>query len=87
MLLISELFHQLNLKKTDMKQTILLLSIVLSGCMYQKANNTDITKAIEACVSVDNVDYIEIRATGSEVAKCKTGEEIILDKYKMKKSF
>lgn len=65
------------------KIALISLTVFLSGCFYQSANNTDIEKAINFCKGSENIVEISIHASGDEAVTCKNGNRINLDSYKI----
>jgi hypothetical protein len=59
-----------------MKQLLILaLTLSLTGCFYQSANNTDLRKAEYFCNGLDNVDTVAVYFSGKEVVVCLDGNE------------
>lgn len=52
---------------------ILTLTVSLTGCFYQAANNTDLRKAEYFCKGLENVDNLQINAAGTEHVLCVDG--------------
>lgn len=53
-----------------MKKLILILSIALSGCMYQSVNFSDIDAATKACGGVQNIAELSASFDGGESVIC-----------------
>ena len=66
-----------------MKHYLILLTLSLSGCIYQKASSVDIEKAISFCSSRGGITNLFIHISGDEVVICKNTEKTNLDKYKL----
>lgn len=56
-----------------MKKLILTLTTasLLTGCMYQSLDNSDLEQALKVCRGVENIRYINSYADGSEWIACK----------------
>jgi len=53
---------------------VLTCSLLMSGCFYQSANNTDLKKAIYFCNGISNIERINVRFDGEEYVKCLSGK-------------
>ncbi len=51
----------------------LMISINLSGCMFQKVDSSDILWGSNFCKGVNNIVYIEATSVGSERVFCLDG--------------
>ena len=60
-----------------------VMCLVLSGCVYQSASQVDIEKAVYACGSIDNIEYISIQFTGNEGVMCNDGTYLFLAEVKL----
>ena len=60
-----------------------IICLLLSGCIYQVANNTDLEKAIYVCGDLENIDNITITFAGNEKVICKDGLGLFLDNVKL----
>lgn len=60
-----------------MKKLILTLTTasLLTGCMYQSLDNSDLEKAIKVCGGLENIRYIDSYFDGSEWTACKDSAE------------
>lgn len=54
---------------------ILTLTVSLTGCFYQVANNTDLRKAEYFCKGLENIDELQINAAGTEHVSCIDGSK------------
>lgn len=54
---------------------VLILSFVLSGCYYQKADITDIKKATQFCNDKGGIKHIVINMMGEEHVSCVNGAD------------
>jgi hypothetical protein len=53
---------------------ILALTLSLSGCFYQSANNTDLKKAVYFCDGINNIERINVHFNGAETVRCLSGK-------------
>ena len=53
-----------------MKNLIVILSIALSGCMYQSVNYSDIEAATVVCGGVDKIAELSANFLGDESVVC-----------------
>ena len=67
----------------NIKLLALVMCLMLSGCLYQAADNTDIQKAVYLCGGVEDIDQVLMYATGSEVVICKDGTSTLLAEVKL----
>ena len=51
---------------------ISLVSLMLSGCMYQAVNSYDIMRASVVCNGVDDIQEITAEVFGGEEVTCKS---------------
>lgn len=56
-----------------MKKLILTLTAasLLTGCMYQSLDNSDLEQALKVCGGVENIRYINSYFDGNELIACK----------------
>ena len=66
-----------------MKHYLILLTLSLSGCIYQEASSVDIEKAISFCSSKGGIDNLTILVSGDEIVICKNTERTNLARYKL----
>jgi hypothetical protein len=67
-----------------MKQILILaLTLSLTGCFYQSANNTDLRKAEYFCNGIDNVEEIVVLYDGRERMSCLDGSSSLSDEIKL----
>ena len=52
---------------------ILIGSLMLSGCFYQKVNNYDLHRSVVFCKSLENIAEIAVFADGEESVVCMDG--------------
>lgn len=64
---------------------LILISVTLSGCFWQTANNIDLQKAVYFCGGIENVIGIQIQAVGSEYVECTDGNKTFLSEVKIVK--
>ncbi len=62
---------------------ILALTLSLTGCFYQSANNTDLRKAEYFCNGVDNVESIDVVFDGKEFVNCLDGSYSLAEEIKL----
>lgn len=67
-----------------MKKLLLIavLSIQLTGCVWQTTNQWDIERAINICGSSDKIAEMDVHFNGTEYVTCKNGKRINLGEYK-----
>lgn len=65
------------------KLLIPVICLLLSGCVYQVANNTDLEKAVYVCEGLENIENVTITFTGAEKVTCKGGLELFLHEVKL----
>ena len=53
----------------------LLITLALSGCMYQAVNQYDIQRSITICGSLEKIVEINAHYSGVETVLCSTGSE------------
>jgi len=53
----------------------LLITLALSGCMYQAVSQYDIQRSITICGSIDKIVEIYSNFTSNESVLCATGPE------------
>ncbi len=58
---------------------IALLGFVMTGCLHQNADETDILKALAYCRERGGIKHIRIEFSGNEKAICTNGDGIYLD--------
>lgn len=63
-----------------MKKLILILSIALSGCMWQTVNESDIRSAVRICGSFHNVVEISANFVGEETVLCENRKKYLITK-------
>ena len=61
-----------------MKKLIIILSLALSGCMWQTVNENDIRAAIRTCGSLQEVAEISATFIGTETVLCENRKETLL---------
>lgn len=67
-----------------MKQLLIVtLTISLTGCFFQSANNTDLRKAEYFCKGVENIDEIVIAFDGRERVQCMDNTSAKTDEIKL----
>ncbi len=64
--------------------SIIACSLLMNGCMWQTANNTDLRKAEYFCSGVENISEIDIHFTGNEVVLCIDGRSSQISKINIK---
>ncbi len=64
--------------------SIIACSLLMNGCMWQTANNTDLRKAEYFCSGVENIAEIEIRFNGNEIVWCIDGRSSLISKINIK---
>lgn len=64
--------------------SIIACSLLMNGCMWQTANNTDLRKAEYFCSGVENIAEIEIRFNGHEVLRCIDGRVALVSEINIK---
>lgn len=57
------------------KLLVLLVTLSLSGCMYQAVNQYDIQRSITICGSLEKIVEINSHHSGVETVLCSTGSE------------
>jgi len=55
--------------------SVILVTISLSGCMYQTVNQYDIQRSITICGSLEKIVEISAHHSGGETVLCSTGSE------------
>ena len=58
--------------------SLMLILMVISGCVFQNTDVTDIKKATQACEAFGGVKVIMVYSVGSEYATCVNGDEVDL---------
>ena len=61
----------------------LLLALMLSGCMYQTTNITDIMKAQKFCLGRGGILHIKANFLGVEHISCIDGSSMVTNKVKL----
>lgn len=56
-----------------------ILSMSLSGCLYQTVNKNDLDTAIKACGGLENVSEVTSSWIGNETVICTNRREIYLN--------
>lgn len=64
--------------------SIIACSLLMNGCMWQTANNTDLRKAEYFCSGVENISEIDIRFDGGEVVWCIDGRKEFISNINIK---
>lgn len=59
--------------------SIALLGFLMTGCMHQTADETDILKALAFCKERGGIKHIKIEFSGNEKAICTNGDSTYLD--------
>lgn len=57
------------------KLLVFLITLSLSGCLYQAVNQYDIQRAITICGSLEKIVEINAHHSGVETVLCSTGSE------------
>lgn len=65
------------------KLLIPVMCLLLSGCFYQKLDNTDIKKALHYCEGVENIKETNSTAFGDEYVTCTDGARTHLMEVKL----
>ena len=52
---------------------VFMCSVMMTGCLYQSVNISDLKKAISYCGSVEKVMYIDVYFGGRESITCTNG--------------
>ncbi len=52
---------------------VFMCSVMMTGCLYQSVNISDLKKAISYCGSVEKVMNINVHFEGSESITCTNG--------------
>ncbi len=55
--------------------SIIACSLLMNGCMWQTANNTDLRKAEYFCSGVENISEIGLFFDGREMVTCLDGRK------------